>query len=189
MPMELQRLIADFMLTAMIILSSGIILYPLTLSAVLGIDKWRTRHGVHGSRDIWRTLTGRPRRVPAQDQSAPVPARFSALDLAERRRHMRLKTSFLGTLHPDAASLAANICDVLDLSASGARIRPVDPMPDAPLVTLGIDRFGLFPAQVVWRHGGEVGLQFLQSPVMVAHSMRGLVPTAICTPAPIAHAA
>ncbi len=180
MRMELQRLISDFLMMAIIILSASVIFYPLTLSTILGVDEWLTRRGVHGWRDLWRKLAPQEHRALAEVHKAPVVTRIPALGMLERRRHMRLKTSFLGTLHPDAASLAANICDILDLSASGARIRPVDPLPEAPLVTLGIDRFGLFPAQVVWRHGGEIGLRFLQSPMMVAHGMRGLVPTASC---------
>jgi hypothetical protein len=189
MLMELERIISDFLMTAIIILSAGIILYPLTFSTILDVDEWLARRGVRDRRDLWRKLTQRERRVDAAVQSGAVVARLPAPDMPERRRHIRLKTGILGTLHPDTASLAANICDILDISASGARIRPVDPMAEAPLVALGIDRFGLFPAQVVWRNRDEVGLRFLQSPATVAHGMRGLVPTDCREAAPIARAA
>ncbi len=189
MLMELQEIISDFLMTAILMLSAGVILYPLTLATVLGVDEWLARCGIHGRRDLSRKLTGWKRRVFAEEPNVLAVPRISAQEGSERRRYKRLTTRFLGTLHPNAKSPAANLCDVVDLSASGARIRPVDPLPEAPLVTLGLDHFGLFTAQVVWRHGGEVGLRFLQSPAEIAHGMRGLVPAPCHEPAPIARAA
>lgn len=189
MIMELQKIIADFLMTAIIILSAGVVLYPLTLATMFGADEWLARHGIHGRRDLWRKLANWNRRVFAGEPNVLAVARIPAQDGSERRRYKRLTTRFLGTLHPNAKSPAANLCDVVDISASGVRIRPVDPLPEVPLVTLGLERFGLFTAQVVWRDGDEVGLRFLQSPAEIAHGMRGLVPAPCREPAPIARAA
>lgn len=96
---------------------------------------------------------------------------------SERRDHKRYRTCFLGTLHNDAGALATNLCDILDLSATGARIRPVDPMPAMlAQVTVGLERLGRFPARVVWRHHGEVGLRFERGPKEVMAKMCGLIP-------------
>ena len=106
-------------------------------------------------------------------KAKPGPLRF---ETRERRRHRRIRTNFLGTLHPSADARADNLCDVLDISASGARIRPVDRLRDASPLTLGLERFGRVPARVVWDRGGEVGLQFEQTPDQTVRMMRGLLP-------------
>ena len=106
-------------------------------------------------------------------KAKPGPLRF---ETRERRRHRRIRTNFLGTLHPSADARADNLCDVLDISASGARIRPVDRLRDASPLILGLERFGRVPARVVWDRGGEVGLQFEQTPDQTVRMMRGLLP-------------
>lgn len=101
-----------------------------------------------------------------------------ARDYVERRRHKRFTTCLLATLHPEPNAKADNLCDVVDLSAGGARIRPVDRLAETRSVTLGLRHFGLIPAQVVWRRDGEVGLEFRQDPSETVAMMRGLLPTA-----------
>jgi len=193
--MELQTILSDFITATIFVLLAGTVLYPLALSAVRDADRWLARQDIRSRDDLWRKLaawmpgdrgltsdTGDP---PGGQAATAVPATKAS----ERRQHGRLKTRFLGSLHPDSAAPAVNLCDVIDLSAGGARIRPVDPLPDAPMLALGLNRFGLLPAQVVWRDRDEVGLRFLQSPAEVSRVMRGLVPASGPVLAPAARAA
>lgn len=55
-------------------------------------------------------------------------------------------------------------CVVMDISAGGARLRGAGPMELETPVTLYIDRFGEFPANVVWHDGEQTGVGFLQHP-------------------------
>ena len=92
-----------------------------------------------------------------------------------RRAHKRLRTCLMGSLHTKADTQVDNLCDVIDFSASGARIRLVDPMAEIPRMTLGLRHFGFFPARVVWRDGNDVGLNFDLAPDTVVGQMRGLL--------------
>ncbi len=196
--MELQGIFSDFLTTAMIILLASTILYPLTLSLALGADRWLARRGVCRGRGLWRRFAAGERSSwtttsgDAHHRGVPAAQLIGGAapdEGPERRRHIRLKTPLLGTLHRDTAAAAGNLCDVVDLSASGARIRPVDPLPEVPLLALGLEHFGLFAAQIVWRDHDEVGLRFLQSPTEVARLMRGLLPAPGHAPAAAACAA
>ena len=74
----------------------------------------------------------------------------------ERRRHSRLNTYFkakVSTFQKNA------YCDVLDVSAGGARLRPHSKI-DVQKLTLHILGLGSWFGDIVWRRNGEIGVQF-----------------------------
>ena len=50
MLMELQEIIADFVTTAIITLSAGWVLYPLTLTTMFGAEEWLARRRISALR-------------------------------------------------------------------------------------------------------------------------------------------
>lgn len=77
----------------------------------------------------------------------------------DRRRHKRHKLLWSGTLRTwDGTTLD---CTILDLSASGAKVRLDQPVIPGELVTLMSRRFGMRPARVAWMDGVIIGLEFL----------------------------
>lgn len=82
----------------------------------------------------------------------------------------------MGSLHTKSETRADNLGDVINLSAGGARIRLVEPMPKVSHITLGLRHFGFFPARVAWCTADEIGLEFREAPEAVAGRLRGLLP-------------
>jgi hypothetical protein len=77
------------------------------------------------------------------------------------RRFTRVSVVLRGTLYtPDDQ----RHCVVMDISAGGARLRGAGALELETPVTLYMDRFGEFPAQVVWHDGEQTGVGFLQHP-------------------------
>jgi hypothetical protein len=94
----------------------------------------------------------------------------------ERRSHRRYVTRIGGYLRPSPSDQALRYCDIIDVSANGARIRTTRPLTANSWVTLGIERLGRIHAQVVWQKDNLAGVQFAADPGYVARRMRGIVP-------------
>jgi hypothetical protein len=132
----------------------------------------------------WRRLRGRAaprfgrraRRSARARQDPTLVLTRNSMPERDRRQQKRFRTCLLGTLHRAAGDQPENLCDILDISLGGARVRPVDPMPARRRITLGLRHFGRLPARVVWRHGGEMGLKFDQEPAEIMAIMKGLMP-------------
>lgn len=94
----------------------------------------------------------------------------------ERRRHGRAHLLWPARLRCGEAAVE---CVVLNLSLNGAKLRRLGgpPAGGAPLagegerVGLDLGERGCFPARVVWRREGKVGLQFDQAPSEIARAL------------------
>ena len=60
---------------------------------------------------------------------------------------------------------------VLDLSIAGAKIRTDAPIDPGRKIALAIDGFGSFPAEVVWRREGRIGMRFRDKPSVIAEAL------------------
>lgn len=84
----------------------------------------------------------------------------------ERRRHRRYPILESGILYGTDGPID---CQVTDLSASGARVRPVGAVPaDDARCRFLLARLGLFDAAIRWRSNGMLGLDFDAAPDVVA---------------------
>jgi hypothetical protein len=192
--MDLQSFISNLLTATLIFLPAGVLLYAVVATTAERAQHWlaRQRRPVRQAAARWRAFLETP--LPRQPLQASLGLFAAAIESGvesvsrwswarpappsgrERRRHQRFRTGYMGSLHEDAETRASNLCDILDISATGARIRPVDPMQPTEHMTLGLERFGLFPARVVWWRNDEVGLRFEQTPTQVTYMMRGLLP-------------
>ena len=100
------------------------------------------------------------------------------LDLAEPsplelRRHQRCSVLwatgvFSGGRQSDAM--------VLNISASGAKVKLLSHAVLTERVTLSNDRLGDLPARLVWRNGLEIGVEFLDPPEHIARILGATLP-------------
>lgn len=67
-------------------------------------------------------------------------------------------------------------CIMLDLSLGGARLRCDCQLELGKPATLMLDKFGAFPAEVVWATASEVGVQFNEAPAKVAERFGDVMP-------------
>jgi PilZ domain len=170
--MEYQTLVTEFLAVAAIILMVASVAVPISvLIAQAAGQRLKPRPGQ------WRFLL---RKISALGRGGRFrwTARAAAMPRPERQRrraHKRLPTCLMGSLHTKLDTQIDNLCDVVDFSAGGARVRLVDPMAEISRITLGLRHFGFFPARVVWRQGDELGLKFDLAPETVVGQMRGLL--------------
>ena len=94
----------------------------------------------------------------------------------ERRKHKRHMIHLGGRLRTGPSDQVARQCDILDVSANGARIRTDMPLAADSWVTLSLERLGKIHAQVVWRKGNLAGVQFAADPHYVARMLLGILP-------------
>ena len=94
-------------------------------------------------------------------------------DKAERRQFRRKAVLWAATIE---TSNGAFDCITFDLSLGGARLRCAQPIGLLEPVTLVIDRFGRFAAEVVWTTPNEIGLQFSEPPEIVATRLGPALP-------------
>jgi hypothetical protein len=66
-------------------------------------------------------------------------------------------------------------CEVVNVSAGGAKLQVQGEYRQGQELTLEIDPCGLFPGVVAWVRGGELGLQFSGGPAEVAEALIGLI--------------
>ncbi len=86
----------------------------------------------------------------------------------DERKFKRADTVIPGTLI--FGNLKVRI-SVLDLSISGAKIRTDAPIDPGRKISLALDGFGSFPAQVVWRRDGRIGVCFRDDPSVIAEAL------------------
>lgn len=79
--------------------------------------------------------------------------------MSESRRYPRKNMFFSASL---ASREDRSVCDILNMSAGGARIRLDDQITGIgqPGLVLTIDDYGDIPARLVWQNGYDVGLKF-----------------------------
>lgn len=94
----------------------------------------------------------------------------------ERRKHPRHMTRLGGCLRPSQSDPVLRYCDILDVSASGARIRTAKPLAAESWVTLGIESLGKVHAQVVWQKENLAGVQFAADPSYIKRLLRRVLP-------------
>lgn len=92
----------------------------------------------------------------------------------ERRRHGRVSVLESAVLYADDGCVD---CQVTDVSANGARLRPVGriDVENGP-VRVVLARLGVFPASVQWRVGDAMGVQFAVSTDYAAARLDPLLP-------------
>ena len=86
---------------------------------------------------------------------APPPA--DEVPVEDRRQHPRRAVLWVGELGLGGATFD---CQVWNVSLSGAKLRASLPLGPGTPVDLTLPRFGVLPANVVWRSGNELGLAF-----------------------------
>ncbi len=67
-------------------------------------------------------------------------------------------------------------CVVVDLSLGGAKLDVAAPVAQGDAVTLILERFGSFRAEIAWRDDGSVGLRFAEDPQRIADLIGGRLP-------------
>lgn len=67
-------------------------------------------------------------------------------------------------------------CVVIDLSLGGAKLDLQAPVAQGDMVTLVLERFGSFRAEVAWREEGACGLRFVEDPQRIADLIGGRLP-------------
>lgn len=199
--MEVQRIISELLTIAIVILSVGVLLYSFVFATAMTASKWLERRAPLDLRitlnDAWWRVTRSYLWVQSKVLGALAAGASPDPEIAEvqerrqfqdsphdqdrrqyqdRRRFPRFRACYMGSLHSTEQAVPVNLCDILDLSANGARIRPVESLSNARRVTLGLENFGRFPAEIAWRRGDEVGLTFSEDPSRIVHRMRGLIP-------------
>jgi hypothetical protein len=93
---------------------------------------------------------------------------------AERRQFRRKAVLWAATI--ETAALGAFDCITFDLSLGGARLRCAQAIGLLERVTLVIDRYGRFPAEVIWTTPNEIGLQFCEPPEVIATRLGPALP-------------
>jgi hypothetical protein len=91
----------------------------------------------------------------------------------ERRRHRRTSVLLRGSFRCGSEVMD---CLITNLSAGGARLRPVQPIQGTMVGTLETSRLGLIPGEIVWHGGDSVGVRFLDQPAHVGAMIRKAMP-------------
>ena len=91
----------------------------------------------------------------------------------ERRQHQCTHVLFTGALVSGDQSVRGT---VLDLSASGARIRLDRPLRAPSAVTLRLARLIDFHVELVWTSGDVLGLKFREAPARIAAVFAAVLP-------------
>lgn len=108
--------------------------------------------------------------------SSPVENRQTELRPGEPRRcHPRFTVVWTGRIV--AASRALD-CVILNISASGAKLRVFESMELPQRFTLIVDRFGDFPAELVWRDRRSAGVRFVGDPSQIGQTFAQALPVA-----------
>lgn len=107
-------------------------------------------------------------------QSQGDPARTD-VGWAQRRQFRRKAVIWAAKLETDHGVFD---CITLDLSLGGARLRCSREIALLEPATLLLDKFGKFPAEVVWTTPTEIGLQFTEPPEDVAGRFGDILPLA-----------
>ncbi len=101
----------------------------------------------------------------------------SLLDNPEPSKEQRAlpRSSVLWAGQLNAGARAAQ-CRVLNISPYGAKVRLLEALSHATRVSIKIERFGEFPADVIWRDGDYLGIKFHDDPDDIARIFGDAVP-------------
>ena len=78
-------------------------------------------------------------------------------DPENRQRHPRLSVLIGATVSCGGTEI---MCDVIDLSAGGAKVRSDKPLTEGAAVVLSMEGVSDFHGTVAWRDGDQAGIQF-----------------------------
>ena len=98
---------------------------------------------------------------------------LSEEEAAAHRRTVRKRVLWAARI--DAAGRQYD-CVVIDLSLGGAKLDLTAPVAQGDVVTLVLERFGSFRAEIAWREEGSVGLRFVEEPQRIADLIGGRLP-------------
>lgn len=87
------------------------------------------------------------------------------LQSRDRQRFTRRSTLLRATLRDGESTVE---CDLLDISAGGAKLRTPVPFAIGAQVLLSVGKDHQFQSRVTWREGEALGLHFLEPPEAVA---------------------
>lgn len=91
-------------------------------------------------------------------RSAEIEAEPSVDATSDRREYKRSSVSWTGKLSWGDETVR---CDLVDISAGGARLQLARPVQYRVPVTLTIDQIGAFPGEIVWHGGYCLAIRFL----------------------------
>ena len=91
----------------------------------------------------------------------------------DNRRYRRYSVVLSGRFHRGKTS---SDCIILDLSPTGAKLKMSHPLAQKAVGTLESTRFGMIPAEVVWRNDETLGIRFLDEPNWVAGLLSMVLP-------------
>ncbi len=91
----------------------------------------------------------------------------------ERRHYKRTHVLFSGRLHSGQRAIEGI---VLDLSASGARLRIAEPIVTNSAMTLRLGDSVDIDVEVAWQKENNLGLRFRQVPARIASIFAGVLP-------------
>ena len=106
---------------------------------------------------------------PSSSKRTPL----SEEEAAAQRRTVRKRVLWAAKI--DVSGREHN-CVVVDLSLGGAKLDLEAPVAHGDKVTLVLDRFGAFRAEVAWREEGACGLRFIEDPQRIADLIGGRLP-------------
>ncbi|MCC6468156.1 MAG: PilZ domain-containing protein [Alphaproteobacteria bacterium] len=90
-----------------------------------------------------------------------------------RRSHPRFTVVWTGRIVAPPRTLD---CVILNISAAGAKLRVFEAL-DLPVrFTLIVDKFGDFPAELVWRDGRSAGVKFIGDPAQIGQTFASVLP-------------
>jgi len=92
---------------------------------------------------------------------------------AGRRTHARFTVVWTGRIMAAPRSID---CVVLNISAAGAKLRVFESIELPARFTLVVDKFGDFPAELVWRDGRSAGVRFVGDPQRIGQSFSSVLP-------------
>lgn len=82
-----------------------------------------------------------------------------------RRKHSRNSVLFKAKILFENQSID---CEILDISAGGARVRGKRQLEYGLSVILNLDPFGEIPCEIAWQKGQNLGMKFQGDPVEIA---------------------
>ena len=115
---------------------------------------------------------------PAVDQPQMRPEDRRALPRntdADRRDHPRFTVVWTGRIQLSPKPVE---CVILNISASGAKLRVFAHVDLPSDFTVTVDRFGDFPATLVWSDGRSAGVNFNGDPQKISQIFATALPTA-----------
>jgi hypothetical protein len=91
----------------------------------------------------------------------------------ENRQYARTSVLWSGMLHAGARGVP---CRVHNISPHGAKVRLLEPIDRITRISVKIERFGEFPADVVWQKGDFIGIKFRDDPADIAQIFGDALP-------------